>query len=809
FLGWQWIRLPGGLTVAEGVAHYEKLDSVLLAEPNRKVPLLRPPVEVVSDDRRLAPAGEEPPIIPDDPMFGRQWNLRKIGATNAWATTTGSTNVVVAVFDTGVDYTHPDLAPNMWRNPGESGLDAAGNDKATNRIDDDNNGYVDDLHGIDAVTGSGNPMDHGFKRDGSTIYHGTFVAGVIGAVGHNNLGVTGINWTTQIMALDVIDSDLTADPQTALQWEASTELVAWDYVLGMKRRGVNVRVISNSVALTAYSIAVQEAIAELSREGVLIVESVWMNSQDVDLYDIYWSLPSIPALIRVAYSDESDQPTTSNFGRGTVHLAAPGANIISTEPGGGYRTASGTSYSCPLVSGAAALLLAARPDLTLNQLKAALLGSVDQPAAFRGKMITGGRLNVGRAMQSLSAEDSKAIVVTSLPAGQRTRPNSAIQVAFSRPMNRDSVEAAFSTSPALSGEFEWSSDSDSFLFRPRVLLDRSTNYVVRILGTALDQSGQQLDGNFNRQREGSPDDDYTWGFRFPVLNDDFSDGQVLSGGSGRIGGTTRYTRLEPGEKLQERFYDEGGNPGTVWYRWTAPESEAWYTFDLAGASFDTYLAICTGTAVDNLVTIAKGDNYGSNRSSRVSFQASATNYFITVIAKNGSPGDTSGPFNLSWYPTPPPGFAGVEISPASGIPGARITLTGTNFTGATGVLFGGVAAHSFSNAPANNLDLRLSAEVPPGARSGPITVVTPYGNATTTASFQVLPPPLSLRFLSNGEVQLHWNATGDFFVVEHSRDLFDWQALEYPPEIGPEHSTLTLPFTFQRSGFFRLRTRPE
>lgn len=807
-IGWQWIRLPEGMSVAEGIRRYTKLDSVLLAEPNRKVPVPLPPVTAVSDDRGLALAGAELPILPDDPMFRQQWNLQRIGATNAWATTTGSTNVVVAVFDTGVDYTHPDLAPNMWRHPGETGLDGQGNDKATNGLDDDQNGYVDDLHGIDAVTGSGDPQDRGYPDGSTRVYHGTFVAGVIAAAGNNHVGIAGINWTTQIMALAVINVDGSgASPQNFLARETGVYLTAWDYVLEMKRRGTNVRVISDSVALTAHSIAIQEVIAALTTEGVLIVSAAENASVDEDILVIYGKMYNLPAQIRVTNSNQTDAIPYGSFGQSTVHLAAPGTDIISTEPGGRYRTASGTSAACPLVSGAAALLLSARPDLTLDELKAALLGSVDHPASLRGKLITGGRLNVARAMQSLSRDDLPAIIVTSLPAGPLSSPDLPLHVTFSQPMDRTSVESSFSIRPSIPGTFEWSADSRTFHFRHDPL-DRTTTYVVTILGSALDQNGQGLDGNFNQETDGSPADDYRWSLRFRVSNDNFAEAQLLDGESGQTGGTTRSTIWEPEEKLQGTFYDDQGNPGSVWYRWTAPDSEAWYTFDLAGASFDSYLAICTGTAVNDLVTIASNDNYGTRRSSRVSFRAADTNYFITVIARNGSLDSTSGPFDLTWYPTPPPGFTGSQFSPTSAAPGRAITLTGTNFSGATAVLFNGVPG-SFTNAAGDNHDLRITAVVPPGALPGPVTVVTPHGSAATTALVEVLPPPLALELLSNGEAQLTWGATSGLFVVDHSTDLGAWQPLENAPVVDAKRSTLIVRSTLERSGFFRLRRQPE
>jgi len=784
--GWQLVELPKDLAAAAGIAAYRAQEAVAAVERNERRAMPAAGLDVPNPPSALQTLSAGDGLIPNDPLFRtRQWNLRKVGATNAWATTTGTTNVVVAVFDTGVDHTHPDLAPNMWRNPGESGLDAAGNDRATNGIDDDNNGYVDDLHGIDAVTGSGDSQDRGFDGGGTTINHGTFVAGVIGAVGNNNLGIAGINWTTQIMALDVVDSPVTATPETAYEFEISATLAAWDYVLQMRRRGANVRVISDSVGVTAHSIAIEEVVAALTAENVIVVWAAGNDSWDMDIYSGYYSLPNQPALIQVAHSNESDQLSGSNFGRSTVHLAAPGANITSPEPGGGYRTASGTSYACPLVSGAAALLLAARPGLTSDQVKAALLGSVDHPPALRGKLVTGGRLNVDRAMKSLTNAELPTIIVTSLPAGPGTAPDSPLRVTFSRSMDQASVESAFSIQPSIEGKFEWSRDSHSFLFRHDVPFDRTTNYIVTIRGSALDQNKRGVDGNFNQETEGSPADDYSWTFRFPVLNDNFIDAQILNGGSGQTGGTTRYTLREPEEEpiraFEENFFNDGINVGSVWYHWAAPDPGAWYTFDLAGASFDPYLAICTGSALGNLRTIAGNDNYGNNRSSRVSFRASATNYFITVITKNGSPGGNSGPFNLRWYPTPSPGFTGAQFLPARAVPGTQVTLTGTNFTGATAVLFHGVSAAGFANSPSNNFDLRITATVPPGALPGPITVLTPHGSVTSSASFQPLPPPLSLRFDQSGRAELAWGQPATYSWPNTRRTSSNGKRLKSTP----------------------------
>ena len=770
-IGWQQVKLPDGMSVRDGMEAYQQLGTVLAVEPDGIVEPILPPVgravpgapgddgDAVPDDgavRTPRPTiglhgpspPPPPPVIPNDPMFGQQWYLKKIGATNAWNTTTGSSNVVVAILDTGVDYTHPDLAANMWRNPGETGLDDQGRDKATNGIDDDNNGYVDDVYGIDVINGTGNPMDLGTHKSPTEpmIYHGTIIAG--------------LNWSVQIMAIrHDADYDFT-DPLYSHRTYWSVNLAAWDYVLKMKRRGVNIRVTSNSYGQRGLeSIAVREAIETAGREGILSVFTGGNKTINEDLYATFPASFNLASAINVTASTSSDALASfANYGQSTVHLAAPGVNIFSISKSPGYATGDGGSFACPLVAGAAALLLSANPNLTVNELKAAILSSVDQPAAMRGKLLTNGRLNVARALEYLTNADPPAIVIHASPAGQPTSTNAPIEVTFNRPMNRGSVESALVINPPVRGTFEWTAESRGFLLHHDVPFDSATNYTVRILGSAQDESGRTLDGDFDRIREGSPADDFVWTFRFRIANDDFDKAQWLAGTSGSVRGSNRYAWLELDEPPHVlRDYTMLGN--SVWYRWTPPESGGWFTFELtSGTTFDSLLAVYTGEHLDQLVAVADNDNYGSRLSSRVSFAtANGTNFSVVVASKDPFTADQAGNFNLTWYPTPPPGLTGAQFSPTSAVPGAKVTLTGTNFTGATSVLFNGASA-SFTNAPTNNFDLRITAVVPRDATSGPITIMTPHGNVTSTASFQVLPPPLSISLSATDRVVIRWPA---------------------------------------------------
>ena len=764
-LGWQVVDLPPAMSVAEGIAAFRALDGVAGVETDSAINLeapLPPPTNAPTQAALLKSS-----VIPNDPIYSSQWYLPHIGAPQAWSVTTGGTNVVVVIFDTGVDYTLPDLAPNMWRNPGESGLNPQGVNRATNGVDDDNNGYVDDVHGIDVLNESGDPMDAGYWNSpnvpaSSPIYHGTFIAGVIGAVGNNGQGIVGVNWSARIMAIRVFGGDF-ADPV----WERgflSHHLAAWDYVLAMKERGVNIRVANHSYGGPVHSAAMRDAFALAGGQGILSVAIAHNSAHDNDLLSGAPGAFNTPSIINVAASDESDALASfSGFGASTVDLAAPGRGITSMVRGGTYATGNGTSFACPLVVGTAALLLSSRPNLTVDELKAAIFGSVERSPALVGKVVTHGRLNVARALECLADSNPPAIVITALPAGQRTATNANIHVAFNRAMNRLSVEAGFVIQPSVAGRFEWAGDHRSFVFQPTEPFDTATNFTVKISGTATDQSGAMLDGNFNRVREGSPTDDYVWTFRFPIPNDDLANAQPLAGLAGSILASNRYASIETLELFGVLFGDWRAYGSSVWYQWTAP-ADGWITFDLTtDTAFDSLLAAFTGDHKEPLVAVAANDNYGTNQGSRISFATFAgTNYSVVVAGKNSFVSTNSGNFSLRWHSTPPPKIT--SFSPASAFQGQSITLRGTDFTGAARVLFNGVPAEFAVSTSAALTDLQLTATVPEHATTGPITVETPHGDAITISNFVVIArPALTSRALpETGLIELSWPATTGF-----------------------------------------------
>jgi hypothetical protein len=745
---------------------------------------------------------------PNDPRYPEQWSLPLIGAPDAWKATTGNTNIVIAILDTGIDYNHPDLAKNMWRNPAESGLDANGMDKATNGIDDDQNGFIDDVFGADVFTKtgslelSGDPMDQGILLPNSQIlYHGTLCAGVIGAEGNNGLGVTGINWTTQMMAVRTSGGDV-RDLQGHSDFPFYENIVAGlDYVLMMKRRGVNIRVASCSFLTAIPGDELHDVVEALGREGVICVFAAGNETFNLDENSVFPGCFNLTNVLVVANTDRTGALNAgSSFGKGTVDLAAPGTDILTTTKGGLYASVTGTSFSCPLVAGACALILSAHPDLGIEDLKAAVFGSVNTSTGLNGKMFTNGRLNVARALELLNQVNSLPIITSALPAGRPTPPNFPVQVTFNRPMDQVSVEESFSVTPAIPGIFQWSSDSQSFSYAHTVEFDLSTNYTVRVAATAKDKTGQTLDGNFNRVLEPAPADDFTWTFRFAIPGDNLHQDTIpLIGSSGTLRGDNRYATWQPGE-IQPTEFGAQIRANTLWYTLGGLSVEGgWFTFDMTkGTIFDSIIEIFeTKFHFPFVIGIAENDNYGSLQSSRLSLYIPPTApASIRVSGKDAYLSSASGPFVLSWYPTPPPGFTGSQFSPLIAAPDAKITLTGTNLTGATAVLFNGASA-SFTNAAGNNFDLRITAVVPPGATTGPITIMTPHGNVTSATIFQVIRPSLTATRTSLNELTLTWQ--GSTFTLESSPDFRNWTQVTSP---GSTTATVLLD---EDHRFFRLR----
>jgi subtilisin family serine protease len=354
----------------EVVSEYRALPEVEYAEANYEI----------SIDHA---GGGSKHVHAEDPRFSEQWALANdgqlggksgadISAMQAWAVTTGSDDVVVAVLDSGVDYNHEDLVNNIWTRPA-----------AIQPYQDFELGMVEDLHGYDAINNSGDPFD----ENG----HGTHCAGIIGAEGGNNLGIAGVNWKVQIMPLKFMNAGGFGTTKDAIE--------AINYAINRKQAGVNVRVISASWGSISRSRALEDVIRRANDAGILFVAASGNNSTDNDRQPHYPASYAIPNVISVAALDRNDQLAQfSNYGARSVHIAAPGKEILSTWLGNDYEEHSGTSMATPVIAGVAALVLARHPNISVAELRSRLLKSVDPLPALAGKVSTGGRVNAARAV---------------------------------------------------------------------------------------------------------------------------------------------------------------------------------------------------------------------------------------------------------------------------------------------------------------------------------------------------------------------------------------------------------------------------
>ncbi len=353
FGGLQVLRLPRGVTVVQAIARLNATGLFEYVQPDYV--------------RQLC-------VAPNDTLYaqGQMYGMNKISGPAAWDVRTNADPVVVAVIDTGIRYTHEDLASNMWVNVGEV---------PGNGLDDDNNGYIDDVYGIDAATNNvlaaGNPWDtHG---------HGTHCAGTVGAAGNNGKGVVGVCWKVRLMALKFINPAGGSD---------SDAIECINYALAN-----GAQILSNSWGDQGDSPALRDAIAACRAVGVIFVAAAGNLEGNID------AVPFLPAgfdldnIVAVTATDVNDAQFY-NYGRDTVDLGAPGRSIYSTynTSDSTYVTSDGTSMACPHVAGALALVKAQYSSETYTQLIHRVLGNVDPLASLSNKCVTGGRLNLYKAL---------------------------------------------------------------------------------------------------------------------------------------------------------------------------------------------------------------------------------------------------------------------------------------------------------------------------------------------------------------------------------------------------------------------------
>jgi subtilisin family serine protease/subtilisin-like proprotein convertase family protein len=349
--------------------------------------------------------------FPNDPSFNQLWGLHNTGqsggtpdadidAPEAWDIQKGNPNLVIGVIDTGVDYNHQDLVGNIWTNPGEIAGDG---------IDNDGNGYIDDIRGWDFAYNDNNPSD----VDG----HGTHVSGTIAGKGNNGVGVTGVAWNAKIMPLKFLNDQGSGSTSNAI--------LAINYATAK-----GVKLTNNSWGGGGYSQALYDAINAAGQAGALFIAAAGNDAKNTDTSPSYPASYNLANIISVASTTRTDALSSfSNYGLTSVDLGAPGSEIYSLAPGGGYATLSGTSMASPHVAGAAALLWSQNPTWTAQQVKNALMNTGEPIAALAGKTVSGKRLNVFNA---LAGANLPSVTVSVSPASVQEDGTTNLVYTFTR-----------------------------------------------------------------------------------------------------------------------------------------------------------------------------------------------------------------------------------------------------------------------------------------------------------------------------------------------------------------------------------------
>jgi subtilisin family serine protease len=561
----------------------------------------------------------QPSLEATDPSYvdGTLWGLRNDGnpgvedadidADEAWDTTVGSRDVVIGVIDTGIRYTHQDLASQMWVNEGEI---------PGNGIDDDQNGWVDDVHGINAIFDSGDPLD--------VDDHGTHCASVIGA-SMDDSDVVGVNWEVQIMALKFLGPFGGAN---------SDAVKCVDYSVQM-----GAHILNNSWGGGSYSQALFDSVANAQSNDVLFVVASGNSGLNNDIFPDYPSTFDLDNVVSVGAMDRFDRLADfSNYGKNSVDLVAPGVDIYMAgsgdpadqtgsnpvEPDADYDTASGTSFAAPYVAGVAGLIKAAFPESTATEIKTRLLESVVKLSPYADKVATGGRLN---AKQALEVEPDGVLELSVDPPSQSVLLEGSDQIITVRVsdlvgVNNATVQVVLPDgqvadflNDGVAPDIKPDDSLYTYSFPVPAMVSEVT---LNISATAPDKIGVSTQ--------------VVYGVVPPPTNDDFEDAIKVSSVGGRFITNNQFATLQEEEPAHAGLSTA---KQSLWWSWS-PRDSGQVLIDTAGSGFDSVLAIYEGNSLDQLVPVASIDNVGTKKEAHLSLDVEAGNSYRIAVSSTAS-----------------------------------------------------------------------------------------------------------------------------------------------------------------------------
>lgn len=527
-----------------------------------------------------------------------------VGALTAWTTTTGSTNLIVAVIDTGIRYTHQDLTTQMWRNPGEI---------PGNNLDDDGDGYVDNVYGIDTVNFDSDPMDDNG--------HGTHCAGTIGAAANDGHTHVGVAWQVQLMALKFLSAD------------------GWGYTSGAVECidfavANGARILSNSWGGGGFSQALYDSIAAARDAGVLFIAAAGNSGENTDHNPMYPAGYDLSNVISVAAIDRSGALAGwSNYGSSTVDIGAPGVDIFSTisDSDNAYAYFSGTSMATPHVSGVVALIMAVHDTLDASAVKARLLNTSRTLDSLEGRTVSGGLAHAGDAVGDNTDGNLELSVTVSETPLRGGRPATVFaRVTDVNPVLNATVSGQTGYDPLTFADDGIAPDltaadgiySASFTAPEDRTIDHLT---LSVLAEAPAKHPATASLNLE--------------VIHPPANDLFEESAGLLGR--RVWLTGHNNRAATAENGEPRHYYFKPQK-SVWFTWTAPRNgraDLW----LRGSDFDTILAVYRGGALSSLRRMARDDDSGGRLTSRARFQVRrGRTYHFAIDGWNGAEGEIDG-----------------------------------------------------------------------------------------------------------------------------------------------------------------------